>query len=165
MRFVMRPVIPALLCASLALSACAQISQSRFNPLNWFGTSEAVATGATAAEIRPLVPENAADSIIDTRSLVASVSELSVDRTPDGAIVRAVGTTAVPGQFNAELIATSIDNGVLDLAFRVQSPATDASSRVEPRRITAAYILDNRMLSQVRTIRVSGAQNSLTTRR
>jgi len=161
----MRPVLPMVLAASLAVAGCSQIYQSRFNPLNWFGGSETVANEDGTVVLRPLVPENAGDRVIDARTLIGSVVDLSVDRTPDGAIVRATGTTTAPSQFNAELVPTSIENGVLNLAFRVQTPAIATTAQREPRQITVAYLVDNQLLSQIRSIQVQGSQNSRISRR
>lgn len=161
----MRPVLPLLLCTTLAVTACSRVTESRFNPLNWFGRSEVVAPQETARTEQSLVPETGIVQIVDSRGLVGSVVSLSIDRTPDGAIIRATGTTTAPGGFNAQLVPTAVENGVLNLAFRVQSPGGNAGSRVEPRQITAAYLISNAELAGVRGIQVQGATNALVSRR
>ena len=161
----MRPVLPLLLCATLTATGCARLAESRINPLNWFGRSEAAAPVDAQGELRPLVPQSGVTTVIDARTLVGTVVSLSVDRSPDGAIVRATGSTTAPGQFNAQLVPTSAENGVLTLAFPIPTPPNTASSRVEPRQITAAYLLSNPELSAIRSVRVQGSQNALVSRR
>ena len=84
--------------ALLALGSCASISQSRFNPFNWFGKGEAQAVSTETA--------HAADpALADPRPLVADVISLSVERASGGAIVAAVGTVPAQGFWDAELLA------------------------------------------------------------
>jgi hypothetical protein len=54
--------------------------------------------------------------------MVQSITSLSIDPTPSGAIVRAVGVAQTQGYFNAELVSRGVANGVLDLEFRAQAP-------------------------------------------
>ncbi len=68
-----------LVASVLVLSGCARVSESRFNPFNWFGSSADEETVATIGESA------------DPRPLVAEVTSLVVERTPTGAIVRATG--------------------------------------------------------------------------
>lgn len=161
----MRPVLPLILCATLAITGCSRISESRINPLTWFGRSEAAAPAQQQTAIRPLVSEGEGIQIVDARNLVGTVAALNVDRTPDGAIVRATGTTTAPGQFNAQLVPTGVEGGVLNLAFRAQSPSSPVNSTGEPRQITAAYLMSNAELASIRSIRVQGSQNALVSRR
>lgn len=161
----MRAVLPVLLCTTIAVTGCSRISDSRFNPLNWFGPSETVAPVDSDGNLRPLVPEGSSNSLIDTRGLANSIVSLAVDRTPDGAIVRAIGTTNAPGQFNAELVPVGFENGTLTLAFRLETPQTATSTAIEPRQITAAFLMSNADLFGVRNIQVQAAQNSRVVRR
>ena len=161
----MRPVLPLILCATVTITGCSRISESRINPLNWFGRSEAVTPVQDQAQLRPLVGEGQGIQVVDARGLVGTVVALNVDRTPDGAIVRATGTTTATGQYNAQLVPTDVEGGILTLAFRVQSPGTSANSTIEPRQITAAYLMSNAALASIRSIRVQGSQNALISRR
>ena len=92
----MKATLPILLSATIVLTGCERISTSRFNPLNWFGSVEPAApVDATTGELLPLTPANA-DSVIDARTLAGTIVSMSVERTSDGAIVRATGTTTAP---------------------------------------------------------------------
>ena len=144
----------------LTLSGCARISDSRFNPFNWFGNSTEAAVTETG-ERRPLIPENRRDVTVDGRILVQSITSLNVDRAPSGAIVRAVGVAETQGFFNAELISRGVENGVLTLEFRAQRPTRmEVPGTTRSRQISAAYVIDSVNLSGIRTIRVQAATNA-----
>ncbi|SLN10840.1 hypothetical protein [Pseudooctadecabacter jejudonensis] len=150
----------------LTVTGCARVAESRFNPLNWFGPSESAPVQAVTSDVRPLVPEGRQTIVIDNRSLVQSVTSLSVDRTTTGAIVRATGVAPTVGFYNAELVPTGVDGGVLTLAFRAQAPegfSADGSARA--RQISAAYVMDMSELAAVRSVRVQAASNARVARR
>ena len=152
----------------VALTGCARLSESRLNPLNWFGQStEAPAAGETTArDLRPLVPEGRTTVMVEGRSLIQSVSALSVDRAPSGAIVRATGIAPTQGYFNAQLVNAGIDNGVLLLEFRAQAPAGfQAEGSTQSRQINAAYVIDATTLAGIRSVRVQAASNARTSAR
>ena len=149
----------------LTLSGCARVSESRFNPFNWFGNSSEAAVTETG-ERRPLIPVGRSDVTVDGRVLVQSITSLSVDRAPSGAIVRAVGVAATQGYFNAELISRGVDNGVLTLEFRAQMPnRMEVPGTTRSRQISAAYVIDSVELASVRTVRVQSATNARTSGR
>jgi len=164
----MRRTLPLLLCSALLLTGCASIQQSRLNPFNWFGgpIQPTAAPLDANGELRPLVPENAGATMTDTRVLIDQITSLRVNRTPDGVILTATGLAAAQGRFNAQLVPTGYDNGVLGFAFRVAVPegATDVG-RDATRRITVARVLTQAELQGVRTIRVQAARNAQTARR
>lgn len=151
--------ISILMVAALVLSGCARLQDSRLNPFNWFGASTP-APAATNADgsLVPLVPPRA--QIIDGRGLVDQITDLRINRTPDGAIVTATAIASTQGQFNAQLVPTSLTNGVLTLAFRTEAPDTTTVGSTASRQITAARVLDTATLVGVRTIRVEGARNA-----
>lgn len=151
----------------LTLSGCARVAESRLNPFNWFGQSTAApAAPADPATRRPLVPENRRTTVSDTRTLVQSITALSVDRAPTGAIVRATGIAPTQGFFNAELVNAGVSGGVLTLQFRAQSPAGfEAQGSQRSRQINAAYVISNAQLAGIRTVRVEGATNARTAAR
>ncbi|WP_368184119.1 hypothetical protein [Aestuariibius sp. HNIBRBA575] len=157
-----------LTCATLTLSGCARISDSRINPLNWFGgsTSQARIEAREAQPLRPLVPENRVIVETEGRALVQTVTGLTIDRTPDGAIIRATGQAASQGYFNAQLVLETMENGVATYGFRVEQPAgTPAVGTNASRQITVALVLSQSELNAIRVVRVNGAQNSRTVRR
>ena len=96
----MRATLPLLLRTALATTGCARLADSRINPLNWFGSSQSSSVTPTG-ELRPLVPANRTTKVTDERGAIAQVSALRIERTPDGAIMRATGIASTQGQFNA----------------------------------------------------------------
>lgn len=156
-------LFPVLLIAALATSGCARLAESRINPLNWFGGSR-VAEPSTGP-LEPLVPANR-DGLFDGRSLVAEIVSVSLDRTPDGGILRASGRATSQGWFNAELVLTGVEGGVATFAFRAEAPSGfSGTGSASSRLITAATTLSLSELSGVRSLRVQGAGNSRTVRR
>lgn len=143
-----------------SLTGCARISESRLNPLNWFGASRSVA--ATAPQERqPLVPTRRTVQVVESRPLIASVTALSVDRAPSGAIVRATGLAPRQGFFNAQLVKTGISNGTLVLQFRAEAPAGfEPTGTNASREITAAYTINANDLAAIRRVRVEAAGNA-----
>lgn len=156
----MRVTLPLLLCATLTVSGCARVADSKINPLNWFGGSQPSNVSNTG-EIRPLVPENRATKVIDSRGAIDQVSTLSVEQTPDGALIRATGVASTQGQFNAQLVPVSNTGGTLTLAFRIEA-ATGFSgvNSIRSRQVTVARFVSFADLADVRTIVVQGASNA-----
>lgn len=161
----MKTTLPVLVVLGLGLAGCERISSSSFNPLNWFGSSENVAPVTETGELRPLTPAGSRTEVIDARSLAGSIVGMTIERTPDGAIVRATGTSTAPGQFNAQLVPAETANGTLTLTMRLENPANQAGKRVEPQQITAAYLLSNEDLAGLRIIQVQSASNTVSRRR
>lgn len=148
----------------LTLSGCARVADSRFNPLNWFGSATSAPSAST--ETRPLVPQNSRTITVDGRALLQSVTSLSVDRAAGGAIVRATGVAPTQGYFNAQLVNAGVSNGVLTLEFRAQAPdVTNPAGSEQSREITAAYIIDANELADIRDVRVQTATNTRTASR
>jgi len=158
----MRLTIILLLFTSMTVSGCARLADSRINPLNWFGRSENVANVDADGNIRALVPTNGLTVTVDSRQLVASVTSLRINRSPDGAIVQATGATSSLGYYNAELVPVSQDGGTLTLAMRATAPAAPQTG---VQQISAAYLLSNAELSGIRRVVVQGQANSLSSRR
>jgi hypothetical protein len=154
----MRKPLLAMLVVVLTISACGRIRDSRLNPFNWFGRSEPVAVQTA---------DPAADVAEDGRQLVAEVTELVLDRTAGGAIVRAVGLPPTQGFWEAELVARPIDeNGVLVYDFRVFPPEEGAAvSTRQSREIVVAAFLSNIRLNSITQISVQGERNARAVRR
>ena len=155
----MRKTLPLLLAATLALTACATVRESRINPFNWFGGAE-----EEVIEAAPPV-----DGIEDPRGLVTALTDLTVDRAPGGAIITAYALPQTQGYWDTVLIAENDGrtvDGVLTLQFRATPPfdaqptGTDRS-----RQITAVIFLSNQDLEFVRTIEVKSQTNILRARR
>lgn len=155
----MRKPLLAAVALTLTLGACGWASQSRLNPLNWFGSSEE----ATLEPASGYVVEQ------DNRPLVAAVTDMSVDRNPGGAIVRAEGLTATQGWWDAELVPENDGravNGVLTFRFVIAPPRTTTRVSTDASRaVTAAASLSMFDLDGVNSIVVQGAQNQRIARR
>jgi hypothetical protein len=146
-------------------SGCARLADSAVNPLNWFGGGGAQQVAADPAERRPLVPETRGAVVVDQRVPVQRITELSVDRTPYGALVSATGLADSPGYFNADLVPVSIEGGELTLELRAEAPpAFEAGGAPASRRITVGYTLTPEQLAALRRVRVTGAENSRSVR-
>lgn len=161
----MKRILFPVLISAVTVTGCARLADSRINPMNWFSRSQADVTTPTG-EIKPLVNANRTTQTVDNRSLLSSVSAMSIDRTPGGAIVRATGLAATQGFYNAQLVLAGVENGVMTLEFRAQSPSDiQISGPAATREITAARALSNDELLGIRTIRVVAATNSRSSRR
>lgn len=150
-----RPIL-AVLAVTLTVSACGRVAESRFNPFNWFGRdrSETVAVDAAGATV-------------DGRQLVSQVTELAVDATPGGAIVRAVGLPPTQGFWDAGLVrVNSADPSVVIYEFRVVPPLERrAQSTQQSREIIVGADISKIALAGVRTIVVRGLSNQRSVRR
>lgn len=147
---MLRP-LPILLIAALALSGCARLSQSRLNPANWFGPSRP----AAAAPVAVAAP--------DTRLPVAQVTEMAVEPTESGAIIRATGVMPGQGWHDARLVRMTGEAGVLTYEFRAEPPPAGIGAGMQA--ITAARSLTAGDLAGVSRIRVLGQENAREARR
>ncbi|MCV6593749.1 MAG: hypothetical protein OIF48_12395 [Silicimonas sp.] len=153
----LKSVAVAIVGLSL-ISGCATISQSRFNPFNWFGAGQEEET------LSPVAAES------ERRPLVAQITALVIERTPGGAIVRATALPTSQGWFAPELVSVDPDgdpiDGVLSYAFRAVPPETpQRASTPQSRELSAAVFVPNLALNRVRVIQVTGALNSQVARR
>ena len=155
----MYPKLAIVLSLSVAVTACSRIADSRFNPLNWFGSSTPIV--ASDAALRPLVSPGDLTVVVDGRQPVEQVTSLVIDRAPDGAIITASGLSRGSGYFNAELVLVEQSGGTLTYAFRAEGPTTRSGQQ----GIIAATTLTNAERAGVGTIRVLGADGGRSIRR
>lgn len=150
----MKRTILAALAISLTVTACGRISESRVNPLNWFGRDDRSETVAVTDEA----------FLRDPRPFVAQVISLKVESTPEGAIISAVGLPALQGYWNAELIEVDRDtDSTLTYEFRVTPPKFQtAQSTQRSREIIISEAVSTSRLNKVRTITVIGQGNRRT---
>lgn len=157
----MRLPVSGLLILALVLAGCGRIRESRLNPFNWFGRSQATTVVATDS----VVPGRPGDP----RVLVADVTDMEVARQPGGAIVRATGLPPTQGWWDAALVAENNGepvDGVLTYRFVVDQPhAATRVSTPQSREVTAAAYLSDIKLANVTQIVVLGAANSRSSRR
>lgn len=173
----MRYTLCTLLVASLGLGACGVVRDSGLNPSNWFGrsTSETVEVDDSVA-INPLIPQTtgffgrgAAKNAIYAGKPFDQVVDLTIERVPGGAIVRATGRAARQGIYAVQLTPENEDatpvNGVLTYRLQGVEPDTTAVGSNATREVTAAVQLTDQELRGVRTIRVEALRNARALRR
>lgn len=170
----MTRVLILLLAATLTLSACGGWSDSRLNPGNWFGRSQAVPVQADPANaVNPLIPQGsnllAREERPDLHVPILKISDLVIEPTSSGAILRASGIAAVQGAYSARLVLNDggvSEDGVLSYTFEVLYPENPRPIGPEnARTINVARSLTHQDLAPVRTIRVVGEQNARESRR
>lgn len=151
-----RALILALALAT-ALGGCARVTESRFNPFNWFGSAEPETATAVPASVET-----------DPRPRVAQVTSLTIEPTPTGAIVRATGLPPTQGWYAAVLVPETEApvNGEMVYVFRAVPPLDPLRvSTAQSRELSAARVLSQQELAATRTVRVIGETNALVTRR
>jgi hypothetical protein len=150
---VSRPL--PVLCLCTLLAGCSGFSESRINPLNWFGGSEPRETIAVTGEAA------------DPRPLVETVLSMAVEPIPGGAIVRARGQSPTQGWWQAELVPLDVDDrGVLVYEFRIEPPPTITPTNTpQSRQVDVAIFVSDIGLANVREIVVQGATNARSARR
>ena len=148
-----------LLVSVGALAACGRMRESRMNPRNWFGGSR--------EEERPDLGPTLEDN--DNRALVATVTEMAVEPTSSGAIVRAEGMTTAAGWWDVDLVAENAGrpvDGVLTLRFVGAPPRTPVAAGGDAaRRVVAAYAVPMTTLEVLTAIVVVAETNSRRSRR
>lgn len=146
---LLRPLL--LVSLILTLGACG----SRLNPLNWFGGErEQRITVQTregaAAEVTPFV-------------YISEITQLSIEQTTSGAIVRATGVTPVQGYYNADLILAERTETTLVYDFYALPPEGNRSAGLQ--EIVAGAELSVGELQGIRTITVVAQNNRRTVSR
>ncbi|MCX7565550.1 hypothetical protein OS189_04235 [Sulfitobacter sp. F26169L] len=174
----MRISLSVLLVASMSLGACGFVRDSALNPSNWFGrsTSETLQT-ADAKPANPLIPKKSglfarrgADEISYAGRPFEEIIDLTVERVPGGAIIRATGRADRQGRYAVQLTPQQEDetpvDGVLTYRFEGVEPARNtAIGGPVTREVTAARKLTDQDLRGVRSIRVEGVRNARVARR
>jgi len=190
----MRFLLSILLISSLTLAACGGFRDSRLNPVNWFGKSRSQAieqpSGASGTkEVNPLIGDRKRSPLVKAKNTsviqrsglfrrdkvvpyegtpVDQVTDLQIERTSTGAIVRATGLTLRQGAFDVRLLRDNdevSEDGVLTYTLRALQPVSMPQGPQRTRTIRAADYISKDDLSRVRVIRVSGARNVRTTSR
>ncbi len=164
----MRRMIPALMVATLTLTACGGFRDSAANPRNWFGRSTAAPVVPDARDA--LLPEKSALSRPEVGyqgQRVEQVSELSLERIPGGAMIRAAGIAERQGAYDVRLVPQGgPDKGVQTYEMQVQYPPRATSQGpAQTRVVTAALAMTEQQLEGVRTVRVVGLRNQRTSSR
>ncbi len=171
----MRKTVPLLLAATLVVGACASVRESRVNPFNWFGQSRSVAVEQTE-NTNPLIPRSSGlfgkknTQPVYIGKPFEQVTNLTIERIPGGAIIRATGLAARQGIYAVQLTPENeeevADDGVLTYRLEGVRPtrATPVGSK-PTREVIAARRVTDQQLRNVRSIRVEGQLNALVSRR
>lgn len=135
-----------LITAILSLAAC----ESRINPLNWFGGER---------EQRITVDPDAVGGTIDVdgRILASEITQLSVEQTTSGAIVRATGVTPAQGFFDAELVLVEVTETSVVYEFRVAAPLDAGTAGLQSISVAAELTVGE--LAGIRSITVISGSN------
>jgi len=147
-------VLRTRLIATIAVLGLLAGCGGKLNPKNWFGRSK-----QEQVQTKPK----------DPHQLVAQIVSLRVDRTPGGAIIRAVGLPERQGYFEATLRPLNDEKpvkGVLTYEFRLMPPEkpTDIGTR-RSREVLVGRFVSNQTLQGVRVIKVVGQNNRRSVRR
>ncbi|MCI5111527.1 MAG: hypothetical protein MRY75_13325 [Marivita sp.] len=169
----MRKSVTLLILATVTLTGCATISESRLNPFNWFGRSEADPAAVANATVNPLIPQRRASVFLDNRPEVfagrpiAEVTELLVERRPGGAIIRATGEANRLGPFDVRLIQdeAASDEGTLVYDLKALQQPGPRNTNPRSRQVTVGLWITDQDLAGIRTITVRGAENARSVRR
>lgn len=166
----MKKALIAAFALTLATAGCGTIRESRLNPFNWFGKDRAEAQATTLAP-RGGYPVKVGKP---GQQPVATVSSLSVEKIPTGAIITAIGLPPTQGFWDTDLVALNDGlpdaNGTLTYRFMVTPPPAESLdarrvSTPQSREVSAAAFLSNYKLEGVRKIVVEGVGNARSVQR
>ncbi len=172
----MPKTLPLILAASLVLGACGTIRESRVNPFNWFGQSQSEPISQTE-NTNPLIPKSGglfsnrrAEKEIYLGRPFEQVTDLTIERIPGGAIIRATGLAARQGIYSVQLTPENEEEEAVDgvLTYRLEGvrPARNTPVGTAPtREVIAARRVTDRQLAGVSRIRVEGQLNARVARR
>ncbi len=167
------------MAGAFTLVGCGGFRDSRINPRNWFGRSTAGPREATATSAEggnPLIPDRE-DSIFRRSNRedvyqgtpVDQITALAVERTGDGAIIRATARTERQGAFDIRLVPEQpMDapvSGVLSFEMQAIQPSDTPQGPARSRQVQAGVFVSNQTLEQVTQVRVRGLRNERVSRR
>lgn len=168
----MRTFLSLLLVSSFLLSACSGWRDARVNPSNWFGGGRAAKTDVPPEEINPLLPTQTSILTRDRREkydgiMVAQVTDLAIERTTTGAIVRVTGLSTFQGAYDIRLVPENggdpVD-GVLTFSLKAVQPDDQGPGSALARTLRAGVYVSSNTLARTETLQVNAGTNSLTAR-
>ncbi|WP_411222905.1 hypothetical protein [Marivita sp. S2033] len=164
-----------VILATVALTGCSAVSESRFNPLNWFGSSQPDPAAMNPAEsaTNPLIPARRISLFRSNQPAafagrpIADITELLIERRPGGAIIRATGQASRVGPFDVRLMVdeTASTKGTLVFDMRALQQAGPRNTGPLARQVTVARWITDQDLRGIRSITVRGANTARTVRR
>lgn len=163
----MRSFVTVLVISSIVLSGCSRLRDSRLNPGNWFGGGAAEPVAAAPGQANPLIPERTRLRRSERRSIytgtpVDQVTDVRIETTTSGAIVRVTGVSLQQGAFDVRLLADNEGDpvdGVLTLRLLAEQPRDTAQGSPRQRTVEAGRFISKNTLARTRSIRVIGARN------
>lgn len=169
----MRSIVILTVASSLLLGACSGWRDARVNPSNWFGSARsAPAVPEDASTQNPLIPERTSilqrdrsESYAGTP--VASLTDLSVERTSSGALVRVTGHSARQGAYDVRLVNETDDepvDGVLRYTLSAIQPEEQGIGPAVSRTVRAGVHIPGTVLERTTRIEVAGAAGTLAAR-
>lgn len=170
----MRTILILTVASALMVSGCSGWRDARVNPSNWFGGSRSAPVQTDlGANPNPLIPERRSILQRDRSetydgTLVAEITELAVEPTSTGAIVRVTGVTERQGAFDVRLINDNDGepvDGILQFSLQALQPQQQGIGTTTSRTVRAGAYVSNHALDRTTQVEVQGARNSLTTRR
>lgn len=169
----MRGITVLLVVSTLVLSACSGWKNSRANPSNWFGNSRSQPVEATAENPNPLIPERTGIFRQDKRevyegTLLDEVTDLTIERTTSGAIIRVTGMSRLQGAYDVRLTSETDGDpvdGVLTFSLEAVQPDDQGIGTRAGRTVRVGRFVSNPVLAKTQTVRVVAATNVRTTRR
>ena len=165
----MRKLTAPLLIATLVLTGCGRLGDSRWNPLNWGG-------GAPA---RTLEPEGGYGQTSDERPAIPQITSARWEPLNEGRLLVVTGFAPVQGYSSVALVTarpqpgdrvSPDEDGVLRLRLVGVPPLPDSPAARLPARpgvdeITTALALSSVQLARITAVEISSAGNVVTLRR
>ncbi len=170
----MRRLAILLVLSSMVLGACGGWRDSRANPSNWFGKSRsAPAPVATAENPNPLIPERVGIFNPDKRenyegTMLREITDVVIERTNSGGIIRVTGMSAQQGQHDVRLVSDNDDepvDGVLSYTLMAVQPNDQGIGSKSGRTVRVGKFVSSQVLARTDTVRIVAEINVRTTKR
>ncbi|MEO1139990.1 MAG: hypothetical protein AAFW87_11095 [Pseudomonadota bacterium] len=107
-------------------------------------------------------------TVIYEGTLIAEVTDLTVEQVPTGAIIRVTGLPQREGAFDVRLLRVNEDgpiDGIMEYTLNAYQPVATRVGLTRTREVKAGAFLSNAELEEIREIRVRAARNVRSTRR
>ena len=169
----MRTFLTLLVISTLVLSSCSRWRDSRVNPSNWFGNSRSTPVAATVENPNPLIPARTSIFKRDKRevyegTLVREVTDLAIEPTSTGGIVRVTGLSTLQGAHDVRLTSEEDDepvDGVLTFSLRAVQPNDQGLGTRAGRTVRVGRYVSSQVLARTTSIRIVAETNVRSVRR
>lgn len=167
---LMRTTVYALLISTVAISGCS----TKANPFNWFGGGSSAPVAAPSENTNALIPERSGlfrsnnEEVVFIGQPLDTVSNMVLERVPDGIIIRVTGVAALQGFYAVQLTPENDDevavDGVLTYFLQGLQGPSAGSGTPESREVVAARKVSDQTLRNTKTIRVEAKNNAVQAR-